>query len=373
MRSRIAGLAVMSGVLALLAPASASAFTATIGSNLADPFFNTLNCSGFPTGCTFSFGVTLPAANAAPQGFTAQTDGVVVRWRVKAGAAPTTTSLQILRPSNSTTRGAIATSEAGLPSASTTTTFDTRMPITAGDTIGVKSRFPPYASVVGTATRYWAPALIDGGAPTASSSFADSVPLVNADIEQDLDNDDYGDDTQDLCPAESSLHDGCVLTVEVGPGGKVTGPGIDCPGDCTEAFPQGSTVHLIATPDPGFLSRGFDAGSDCRGPTLAECDKTIFANSTISASFGDHDPPDTTIFKGPKKKSSKRKVKIKFRSDEDPQRFQCALDEDKFVGFCESPFKTKVDPGKHKFMVRAVDAGNLVDTSPAKVKFKVLD
>ena len=31
-----------------------------------------------------------------------------------------------------------------------------------------------------------------------------------------------------------------------------------------------------------------------------------------------------------------------------------------------------MEPGKHVFLVRAVDAGNLVDETPAKLKFKVL-
>lgn len=48
------------------------------------------------------------------------------------------------------------------------------------------------------------------------------------------------------------------------------------------------------------------------------------------------------------------------------------LDKKKFVGFCTSPFKAEVEPGKHVFLVRTVDAGNLVDKSPAKLKFKVL-
>lgn len=64
-------------------------------------------------------------------------------------------------------------------------------------------------------------------------------------------------------------------------------------------------------------------------------------------------------------------VKFKFRSDEKGSRFQCALDRKRFKGFCSSPYKAKVKPGKHVFLVRAVDAGNLVDKSPAKAKFRV--
>jgi Divergent InlB B-repeat domain len=373
MRARIGAVGVLVAALTLAFPASGSAVT-TIGSNLADPFFNTLNCSGFPTGCTASFGLTMPVGSSPPAGFRAPSDGVVVRWRVKSPATPALTSLQILRPGASTTRAAVVTSEARMPDPSTTTVFDTRLLIKSGDTIGVKSQFPPYASVAGAEFRYSAPALVDGGAAAASTAFANSVLLVNADIEFDGDHDGYGDETQDLCPFEATEHDGCVLTVDVGPNGKVTGPGINCPGDCTEAYPQDTAVHLTAVPDPGFATTNFQTPiGGCSFPP-STCDFTMASNRTASATFGDNQKPDTTITKGPKKKSSKRKVKIKFESNESPPRFQCALDKgDHFVGFCDSPFKARVDPGKHKFLVRAVDAGDLVDTSPAKLKFKVLD
>lgn len=81
--------------------------------------------------------------------------------------------------------------------------------------------------------------------------------------------------------------------------------------------------------------------------------------------------PDTTITKKPKKKSTKRKAKFKFESSEDGSTFECKLDKKPFKS-CESPFKKKVKPKKHKFLVRAIDAAGNVDPTPAKAKFKVL-
>ena len=87
----------------------------------------------------------------------------------------------------------------------------------------------------------------------------------------------------------------------------MTGPGIDCPGDCTEAYPTGTAVQLTATPDEGFGNRGFDAAGGCTGGTLGVCDLTMFTTGRCPPSFGDIDPPGTKIKKGPKKKTSKRK------------------------------------------------------------------
>jgi len=373
MRGTLVCAAVAVAAFVLAAPAEA---VYTVGSNLNDPFSNTLNCSGFATGCTASFGLTAPAASVASSGLSSPANGVVVRWRIKSGAAPASTALRILRPGNSNTRAAVTTSEVQVPAASTTTTFDTRLPIAAGDQIGIDSKFPPFASAASSEVRYWAPALVDGAAASGSSAFANSLLLVNADIELDQDGDGYGDESQDHCPLEATEHDGCVLTVSVGPGGSVTGPGISCPGDCTEAYAAGTSVELTAHPDPGFGDPAFDSASSCLHPSPDICRLTLAQNRAVSATFIDTSPPDTSITKAPKKRSTKHKVRIKFGADDADARFQCALDTDKFPSnkFCTSPFRARVETGKHVFMVRAAQAppGALVDPTPAKVKFRVL-
>ena len=84
---------------------------------------------------------------------------------------------------------------------------------------------------------------------------------------------------------------------------------------------------------------------------------------------GDTKPPQTTITKAPKKKVTKGKVKIKFDSNEQGSSFKCKLDKGSFKS-CHSPFKAKVDTGKHKFRVFAIDQAGNQDATPAKAKFK---
>ena len=90
-----------------------------------------------------------------------------------------------------------------------------------------------------------------------------------------------------------------------------------------------------------------------------------------TATATDTDPPETTIDKGPKKKTKKRKAKLKFSSDESGSSFECKLDKKGFKP-CESPYKKKVKVKKHKFLVRATDVAGNVDPTAAKRKWKVL-
>jgi hypothetical protein len=83
--------------------------------------------------------------------------------------------------------------------------------------------------------------------------------------------------------------------------------------------------------------------------------------------------PDTTITKGPKKKTNKRRPKFKFTSSQAGSSFQCKLDRGTFQP-CVSPFKpaAKLSVGKHVFSVQAANSAGNVDPSPAVRKFKVL-
>jgi CSLREA domain-containing protein len=86
----------------------------------------------------------------------------------------------------------------------------------------------------------------------------------------------------------------------------------------------------------------------------------------------DKTAPDTKILKGPPKRTHKRTVKFKFASTEAGSTFQCKLDKKPFKP-CASPRKyKKLKPGKHVFMVRAIDKAGNVDPTPAKRKFTVL-
>jgi len=87
----------------------------------------------------------------------------------------------------------------------------------------------------------------------------------------------------------------------------------------------------------------------------------------------DTDPPETTITKGAPNKTEKHKVKFKFTSDEPGSTLECKTDKKPYKP-CTSPKTVKrLDDGKHKFKVRAIDAAGNVDPSAAKDKFKVID
>jgi hypothetical protein len=99
----------------------------------------------------------------------------------------------------------------------------------------------------------------------------------------------------------------------------------------------------------------------------------VFAVCTADAvaPVADTAPPDTTIGKGPKKKSTSTKAKVTFASEAGAT-FTCQLDKTPAKP-CTSPYKVKrVKPGKHKLTVTAVDAAGNADPSPATYRWKVL-
>ena len=85
----------------------------------------------------------------------------------------------------------------------------------------------------------------------------------------------------------------------------------------------------------------------------------------------DTTPPETTITKAPKIKSSKSKAKFKFTSSEVNSTFQCKFDSKPFKP-CDKGLKKykHLDFGRHKFKVRATDASGNTDPTAARDKFK---
>ncbi len=70
--------------------------------------------------------------------------------------------------------------------------------------------------------------------------------------------------------------------------GRVTGSGIDCPGDCTQDYPDGTPVTLSASATGGSSFAGWGGGA-CSG--TGDCQLTMSADKAVSASFA---PPDTS-------------------------------------------------------------------------------
>jgi hypothetical protein len=80
--------------------------------------------------------------------------------------------------------------------------------------------------------------------------------------------------------------------------------------------------------------------------------------------------PDTSIAKGPKKKTTSKSATFEFSSTEPGSTFECSLDGAAFKP-CTSPDKVNVKKtGKHNFLVRAIDAAGNPDTSEASWSWK---
>jgi hypothetical protein len=84
----------------------------------------------------------------------------------------------------------------------------------------------------------------------------------------------------------------------------------------------------------------------------------------------DTTPPETTIVRRPKAKTTAHQATFGFRSSEPGGSFQCSLDG---AGFrtCISPRILRVGKGFHLFRVRAIDASGNVDGSPARAAWRV--
>jgi DNA-binding beta-propeller fold protein YncE len=111
---------------------------------------------------------------------------------------------------------------------------------------------------------------------------------------------------------------------------------------------DGTSLYAVSQFDQAAVAFGRDAG----------------------AAAADTDPPETTIAKGPKRKTKKRKAKFEFASDEPGSTFVCKLDKRDFAP-CDASEKFKVKRRKHKLLVAAVDPAGNVDATPAKRKWKV--
>jgi hypothetical protein len=167
--------------LALLAPAAAQARTITVGSLLTGEF---------GVGVTFLHpSVTLtnsalvnPEANS-----TSPVDGVVLRWRLGPQDAANAFALRVLHPAGGGAYTGAGSSVARFASTTSIQTFETNLPIRAGDLIGLdllKSN-PTIraASVIGVKPIYWSPILADGATSSPSGSLLDLEFGFNAEVQ----------------------------------------------------------------------------------------------------------------------------------------------------------------------------------------------
>lgn len=318
MKRGILGLTV--GLLLVSGGGQAAAAT-TFGTNLSgvDPG------SALTVNHTTALNSVAPTAVAAA-GAVAPSDGVVVRWRIRAfspGAGNITAALRIVR--GNIGHGTSATE--AIPTAPGTYTFPTRLPIKAGDRIGVDAisgdLYAFAAAAAGDSHSYWSPLLPDGGAGRTPNGTNNPGlrPMLNADLEPDADGDGFGDETQDQCPTDASVQ-----------------------GACPDADGDGTSDAQDACPS----ATGPASNGGCPIP-----------------------PPETTITKKPKAKTKSKRARLEFSSSEVGSTFECSFDGSVFAG-CVSPTLKNFGKGAHVFQVRARGADGNVDPTPAIAEWKVV-
>ncbi len=156
--------------------------------------------------------------------------------------------------------------------------------------------------------------------------------------------------------------------------GSITGTGINCPGDCTGTYADGTAVTLSANPAAGSPFAGWSGA--CSG--TGSCQLTMNANKTVSGSFTAAGPGpgthDTVIDElGP---GQENQVYEDFHGVWQSQSgtFVCQVDAQPEQS-CNTPvgpdFPTwhtikynGLAPGDHTFKVTAIEAG-VRDPSPA--------
>jgi hypothetical protein len=141
----------------------------------------------------------------------------------------------------------------------------------------------------------------------------------------------------------------------------------------------GQAYALVVTrPGSNSLGIGVRFGTVCPGSLYSSSSQVApFTMSSVDLIFAvfvtpppDLSPPETTITRGPKDKTKKRKATFEFSSSEPGSSFNCQVDKGPLT-VCSSPFTVKVKRGKHTFRVQALDAAGNVDGSPASDDWKV--
>ena len=140
--------------------------------------------------------------------------GVLVRWRIRTDGATANWRLRTVQePSASMFIATGSTDyESVVPGAERT--FLARLPIAAGDRLGVDgppSATAPLTTSSGGTNARFNPPLVVGAAPQSpAGAGAGFVGMYNADLEADRDGDGFGDETQDFCPAAPGTQIPCA-------------------------------------------------------------------------------------------------------------------------------------------------------------------
>lgn len=203
------------GLIAILAsPAMAAS---TFGSSLTHSP-NDGSCGGM-SGTVCGNAISDIAVDArAEGGLNAPSNGVIVRWRIRGLPGTAVSSVMSLRVYRGNSVIGVSSDVTPVLNGAIET-FDTRIPVETADRLGLTQTLSgtqmilmtslSYSAAGSGVTDYWASPPAFGETAAATHADSDRELLLNADVEPDADGDGYGDETQDLCPSNSTIQTAC--------------------------------------------------------------------------------------------------------------------------------------------------------------------
>lgn len=191
----------------LLAASSASAAT-EVGSNC-------LANSGIGGAATE---VQLAKTSPDPLPLTAPASGVVTRWKVNSGIEGSfPQQLKVMRQTgNAKTFLTVAESLPGTV-VKGQNSFEARIPIQAGDRVGVGSSVAILYCVTVPGDEFgYIPGNAAAGSTNEVTASKGAIAAISATVEPDADNDGFGDETQDKCPRSAAIQQVACPLVTLG-------------------------------------------------------------------------------------------------------------------------------------------------------------
>jgi hypothetical protein len=159
--------------------------------------------------------IQLSRAAGSPLPIAAPVDGVITKWRLTNGGSEVTAQiLKVLRPTADPKAFRVVDESAFGAAVPGPNTFDTRLPVQAGDRFGLYGLKGAIACAFGTGADklgFTSGNSTIGTTLTASVEHASEQIPVSVVIEPDADHDGYGDETQDNCPQNPAAHSECPL------------------------------------------------------------------------------------------------------------------------------------------------------------------
>jgi hypothetical protein len=258
-RVRRSALALLAAVSAALIGAGSAGAATEIGTT-------------FDPGTSFCGNLLLQSVSPPTDTYAAPSAGVVTSWSYQASSVPVQLQLKIGRAAGTNQFTIVGESAVETASSSGPNTFQTRIPVQAGDLIGLRpvSTGPPCIRGMSPGYSYSAYVMGNDLSPGTTATFNPPNPNVQMDVaanlEPDADTDGFGDETQDRCLGVPGPMEGC-------PSNTFTF------GKLKRNAHKGTAVLIVSVPGPGELT---GSGTGVSAASAAAISKSVGAAGDVT-------------------------------------------------------------------------------------------